>query len=304
MKNRNPVTPTRSKPWKDFLSLAKRSRAARLNDSPLLPKPLDASVQNGYLAWTWYSPDRGGESKPPALKKPPPALCFAFARLADGSDEQIRQFAAKYGPLRVEMREEEAVDSWRHYARLTRALLRFRGDRVTGDRGDEDDWRVICKSISVGSLERRGLPYQLQMAILAAAVNTWFAQARGHGILAMVDGKLRVRPYASNLFGVLITQIAHVIARSDQTAVCAGCQNPFLPKRPLVRGSRQYCSRCRKAKVPQRDASRDWRRRGGGKKLVVDDIAGPQPQPAQPSSSAGDGQASATPAARPKDSVR
>jgi hypothetical protein len=99
------------------------------------------------------------------------------------------------------------------------------------------------------------------MAILASAVNFRFDQARRHGILTMVHRDLQVRPYASDLFGVLITQIAHVITRSDQTAVCASCRNPFTPKRPLVRGSRQYCIPCRKAKVPQRDASRDWRRR-------------------------------------------
>jgi hypothetical protein len=28
-----------------------------------------------------------------------------------------------------------------------------------------------------------------------------------------------------------------------------------------VRGLRQYCNVCRKKKVPQRDAARDWRRR-------------------------------------------
>src|SRR5712691_1661674 len=28
-----------------------------------------------------------------------------------------------------------------------------------------------------------------------------------------------------------------------------------------TRGSRQYCNGCRKAKLPQRDAARDWRRR-------------------------------------------
>jgi len=119
-------------------------------------------------------------------------------------------------------------------------------------------------------LERSGLPREIQLAIVGAAVNTWFDQARGHGILTMQNNELQVQPYASTLFGVLVTQIAHVIARSDQKTVCAGCRNPFAPARPIVRGSRQYCTICRKRGVPQRDASRDWRRRAREKQVGAD----------------------------------
>jgi hypothetical protein len=90
-----------------------------------------------------------------------------------------------------------------------------------------------------------------------------FAKARGHRILDLVDSQLQVRPGASNLLGVLVTQIAHAMARSDESPACANCKTTFPPKRRLSRGSRQYCPACRKAKVPQRDASRDWRRRTG-----------------------------------------
>src|SRR5207253_8879691 len=102
------------------------------------------------------------------------------ARLADSTAEQIRQFAKTWGPLRVQMREEEAVDMWRHYAQLARALLRFTAKQLRGKPGDEEDWRVICKSIPAGSLKRGDMPYPMQMAILSASVNTWFARARGH----------------------------------------------------------------------------------------------------------------------------
>jgi hypothetical protein len=253
--------PTTSDPWKDFLSLPRRNRTARLIGPPQLPMPMKASLRDGYLTWTWYSPDEGGHREPPKRQKPPSTLCFDFAKLADASEKQIRRFAEKWGPLGLDRREEERVDSWREYARLALALIRFAGHRVTGGDGEEEDWQVICKSTPARSIDRKGMPVRTQMAILASAVNIWFAQARGHGIMTMVDGALQVRPYASDLFGVLITQIAHVIARSDQTALCAGCRDPFTPKRPIVRGSRQYCNGCRKAKLPQRDASRDWRRR-------------------------------------------
>jgi hypothetical protein len=226
-----------------------------------MPRPLKAAVQDGFLTWTWYRNEVGGNRKPPELKSAPAKLCFDFARLAEGSEEAIRLFAERWGPLNLELRQEESVDTWRRYARLAQALLRFTAEVNSGGLGDEEDWREICQSTPAGNLERAGWSRESQMAIAAAAVNLWFAQARGHGILIMIGPDLQVRPFASNLFGVLVTQIAHLVARSDQKAVCAGCRNPFSPTRPIVRGSRQYCNVCRKKKVPQRDASRDWRRR-------------------------------------------
>jgi hypothetical protein len=253
--------------WKDFLTLPKRdlrdrrNRVARLVGPPLMPRPLEASIQNGFLTWTWYSGETDGSRHSPALQTAPSRLCFAFARLAQASDEDILCFAKQWGPLNRDRREEESMDHWRRYARLAQALMRFTAQVISGDHGDEEDWREICQSTPVHDLELKGLKDHEQMAIIAAAVNIWFDQAREHGILTMLGRDLQVMPHASALFGVLITQIAHVIARSDQMAVCAGCSNPFEPERPITRGSRQYCKSCRKKKVPQRHASWDWRRR-------------------------------------------
>ncbi len=255
--------PTASDPWKDFLSLPRRNRAARLSGPPELPIPFEASIRDGYLTWTWYSLDKGGHRVAPTPQKLPSTLCFDFAKLAGASDKQILRFADKWGPLGLDRREEERVDSCREHARLALALIRFAGERVTGGRGEDEDWQVICKSTPARAIDRKRMDHPTQMAIVASAVNTWFAHARGHGIITVDgdSGDLQVRPYASDLFGVLIPQIAHLIARSDQTALCAGCRDPFTPKRPIVRGSRQYCNGCRKAKLPQRDAARDGRRR-------------------------------------------
>jgi hypothetical protein len=255
----NPSNGKASTWWKDFLQLPNRNRAARLIGPPPMPRPQKAALHNGFLKWRWY--EMNGERKSPELQTVPPSLCFKFARLAQASDDQIRNFAERWGPLNFQSGRQESVAAWRRYGRLAQALLRFTAELRSGGRGDEEDWCVICESTPMKDLERGSWSPELQMAIAAAAVNTWFAQARGHGILTMLDNDLQVRPYASNLFGVLITQVAHVIARSDQKAVCAGCRNPFRPTRPIVRGSRQYCDVCRKKGVPQRDASRDWRRR-------------------------------------------
>jgi hypothetical protein len=173
------------------------------------------------------------------------------------------------GPLNLAERQVESVKSWRHYARLALALMRFTAQLTSGGRGDEKDWALICGSTPLEGFELDGLKEREQMAIVAAAVNLWFAKARQHGVLTMVGDDLQISPNASDLFGVLVTQIAHVIARSDQMAVCAGCRDPFPPDRPITRGTRQYCKRCRAGKKPQRDASRDWRRRTQKKEETV-----------------------------------
>jgi hypothetical protein len=250
---------------KEFLTLPGEDRFARLMDLPPLPRPVKAFLSpDGHLTWTWYSVVKerkeGDTRRPPALQTAPADLCFEFAQLAHGAKEEIVAFAGRWGPL-LGTRDVEHINAWRRYARLAAALLRFTGERASGGLGDTEDWRIICKSTVPGVIDRVQLTSQQQTAITASAVNTWFAKARGHRVLAVVDGKLQIRPAASNLFGVLIMQIAHVMARTDQVAICAGCRNAFTPKRPISRGSRQYCRRCRKAKVPQRDASRDWRRR-------------------------------------------
>src|SRR5580704_10658497 len=143
---RTTTRPVTSDPWKDFLSLPRGNRAARLIGPPQLPMPWEASVREGYLKWTWYSPDKDGRTEPPALQKPPPSLCFDFAALAQGSDKQICRFADKWGPLGFDLREEEHVDRWREQAKLALALMRFAGERGAGGSGREEDWTVICES--------------------------------------------------------------------------------------------------------------------------------------------------------------
>ena len=255
---------------KDFLVVPNKDRFARLLDPPQLPRPVKAFLDSqGYLTWKWYSDTKnrkeGDTRQRPALQKAPVGLCFQFARLTHGSDGEIVAFAERWGPLGLDTRAEERIEEWRGYAALAGALLRFAGARATKSRVADQDWQTICE-LTVPALIDDRLTTQEQTSVTALAVNTWFAKARGHRILDVVDGKLQIRPAASNLFGVLIAQIAHVMAYTDEMAICAGCRDAFTPKRPISRGARQYCKRCRKAKVPQRDASRDWRRRGNPKR--------------------------------------
>ena len=270
---RTPASATDLALAENFLAIPSKDRAARLLGPPKLPRPTLATLDGGFLRWKWYRhlrehgqqiEEAGARRLAPGLQKLPMDLCFRFAQLASGSNEQIRVFAERWGPLGIDARAEEDIDQWREYATLTAAVLRFAATEGTRS-GSDTDWATICKSTQAKEVNRSRMGIAQRRAIAALAVNTWFAKARGHRILDLVDSQLQVRPGASNLLGVLVTQIAHVMARSDERAVCANCKRPFRPKRRLSRGPRQYCPACRKAKVPQRDASRDWRRRTGSK---------------------------------------
>src|SRR5579862_5953102 len=176
---RSDASSTSSDFSKDFLQAEGKDRNARLLVHPTLPRPLEACLDHdGYLTWRWYKKyEEGGHDVPPKLQVPRNGLCFEFARLAQASDEHIRRFAERWGPLRIEQREEEHLDKWRSYAVLAQAVLRFAGDRVQGGRGSTEDWGTICAWLQLGTLDRPRSVNQ-QLAIAASAVNSWFAAAR------------------------------------------------------------------------------------------------------------------------------
>jgi hypothetical protein len=152
---------------------------------------LHQRIVTGYLTWTWENPWK--------LHEPPSTLCFDFAKLAAGSDEEIRRFAAQWGPLGLRARlTSERVALWFKYARLARAILRFAAEQLTGGVGRDEDWNTICKSTPARSLNRSGLSSERQTAVVGLAVNTWFDKARVHGIVQMVDDQLQVQPRARN----------------------------------------------------------------------------------------------------------
>lgn len=251
---------------KDFLLVEGKDRIALLLDPPQFPRPIKARLTaNGSLTWIWYKDEKGGRGVAPAHQKLRSDLCFEFQGLADGSDDEILRFAERWGPLGIRDREEEHVDEWRYLAVTARSLLTFACERATGGRVSNETWGAIRALVPAKDLEAFRPSVREQMAIAASVANAWFAKARGHRILDVVEGQFQIRPAASKLFGILAAQLAHAMSRSDQSAPCAGCKHWFPPSRRISRGSRQYCNTCRRAKMPQRDASRDYRSR---KKLV------------------------------------
>src|ERR1700677_804763 len=102
------LPPITSSYFKEFLVVPGKDRIALLLDPPQLPRPITARLNpDGNLTWTWYKDESGGRALSPRHQKLRSDLCFKFQRLADGSDEDIRRFAEKWGPLGIRGREEE-----------------------------------------------------------------------------------------------------------------------------------------------------------------------------------------------------
>jgi hypothetical protein len=101
----------------------------------------------------------------------------------------------------------------------------------------------------------------------AAQVNEWLVLGRvGLRIETMDEhyGK-RARPRVvvggDGLFGAIGVALLLAVTRTDGLAVCSACALPYVPDRGPRAGQRNYCSSCRDAGVPHRDASREWSRR-------------------------------------------
>src|SRR5437763_10599091 len=80
--------------FEDFLALPDKRRAGRLlGTRPLVVYHEATLSRHGDLRWN------GPRQRGPSFKKLPSRLCFDFAQLADSSEERIRRFASKWGPL-------------------------------------------------------------------------------------------------------------------------------------------------------------------------------------------------------------
>jgi hypothetical protein len=169
----------------------------------------------------------------------------------------------------------EPIEKWRELATRAKALLlvanaiRFEGD------APQDLWKKAD-----GFTGGFGRSYGQKWAYLdqpwyrlAANLDYWIAAAE---ICLRVDVEKRslVASLGSNRltmssFSLVATQLLLAITRSEGLVSCAGCGAPFVSSRQPLAGKRvgrwiarrDYCQDCRDAKVPQRDAARDYRNR-------------------------------------------
>jgi hypothetical protein len=108
---------------------------------------------------------------------------------------------------------------------------------------------------------------------LAANLEYWIVAA-DVSVRVDVDGRSLSVILGSNQFvisslGLVAVQLLLAVTGSEGLASCSGCGAPYISNRPPLAGKRvgrwiarrNYCENCRDAKLPQRDAARDYRNR-------------------------------------------
>jgi len=234
-----------------------------------VPRPRSAHLSaDGTLSWKWDSTavlHDFGTSIPPRFHRIPTRLCERFAALADDSDEAIRRFAERWGPLRYPKPQTQLVDDtealveWRRFAMLARALVRCAVASSELTPGRPEDWRSICDWLQVPPEPQPTAEHGL--LLVASALNLWHARSTGHALVEIQKTKMVMRPRSVFLFGIIALQLAYAITGAQDTLVCYHCARFYTPKNKPRTGSRNFCSGCRRLGKPQLYAMRDLRTR-------------------------------------------
>jgi hypothetical protein len=246
-----------------------KARGAPPSAVPSVPIPRSAHLSaNRTLSWTWHSNavlHGFGTSTPGRFRRIHTRLCERFAALADDSDEAIRRFAERWGPLRYpQPRTEPVVDTeavleWRRFATLARALVRCAVALSESMRGRPEDWRSICEWLHVPNEPHPSTVHGL--LLVASALNLWYGRSTGHGLVEIQKTKMVMRPRAIFLFGIIGLQLTYAITGAQGTLICYHCARFYTPKNKPRTGSRNFCAGCRRAGKPQLYAMRDLRAR-------------------------------------------
>src|SRR5579862_6841613 len=235
--------------------------------------PLGAHLREGVLSWTWHSERQTKEGKFTSVggkpRKMDSRLWRKFAALAEQSDEEIRAFSGRWGPLDpVQGEGTETIKRWRRLASLASALIQSSIALAKDELGRAEDWSTIAGWLKVPEPEqipfRRESPrVQLifRRMLLVRAVNRWFAQSQGNGILLLSGDQIVTCPSSSTLLGTIGVQLAYQIAHAERMELCFHCKNWFVPDRVPSRGARRFCDACRKHGKPQMYAARDYRQK-------------------------------------------
>ena len=207
------------------------------------------------------------------LKTNPDQLLDSFLELADGNPEEILRFARKWGPLRVcqhympydrcymECLEagSEHIAIWQDYAHRSKSILNIAVNLYNDEGGDPADWESILR-LEPGTMgDQRSTIEEFidqERQILMIAVNTILDLA---GVRLSLNWSNR-RPQwdlvpDGSLLGVLATQLAFAVARSNMPSTCTSCGRPYTPNRKPQFGRRNYCPTCG-SKAAKRDHAR------------------------------------------------
>lgn len=198
--------------------------------------------RGGMLFWAWMSREVSyqgiSQRRMAKPRKVPSTLWREFAELS--SDDDIRQFAGAWGPLRGQEIRTEAISDWHNFVLLAKALLQSAVELDKGSLGRRSDWDVICRWLDLdpsayfGKVRWQGggprTPSRVRQfesydrrALVMAALNKWLAQAPGNFFISCIKDKFVVWPAVSTLLGIVGAQLAHHITQADELTFCYHC---------------------------------------------------------------------------------
>jgi hypothetical protein len=245
--------------------------------------PREVTLEEGTIHWNLYS------IKP---IRPGVGLLARFVELENASDEEIFQYARKWGvlgickhglpashnnfpfgrqwgtdaciPLPSRVRGytyAEPTQYWRDLSRRIKAVQSLGAQINQNQKGDQSIWRQIQDTFI------HDPPWQT----LATARRTLTEEL--NGFLAIGQVRPRVEWHSKkkrwqielaaqsvpNLFGLIAHNLLLSVTGSG-LVICSSCHKSFVPERRPDPGRRNYCSACGK-RAAQRDAARDYRQR-------------------------------------------
>jgi len=247
-----------------------REHPDRTFPTPALLIPARLELVDGCLQWDWFDEGVGPREIQQNRHREP---LRNFIALAEAEEKAILRYAREWGVLGLcehlvpsaHSREcrpigwpdccTEPITAWRRYAKEASILIKLSLDLARGTPPKKQDWAALPLRRSPRSVEAGRL-------LVAERVNQWLAWGGVRPTLTWRKDAPEMSLGGTNLFGVLAIQLMCAVSRTDGVAICCGCGAGYLPPYRKPRdGERHYCEECRRRKVPQRDAARDFRSR-------------------------------------------
>jgi hypothetical protein len=236
--------------------------------------------------------------RPARIAPATPELLEKFIGLAKASDRQIQRFATKYGGLEVFFtlgsRKSEPVhieycEVWRYFARVMATMLKIGSHIRAGEQVPTAEWHIIAQTPEAVHSEGDDIHgHRLRDSLVETAEwcsNATYVRLPGCPhisetravflrLLNNLLGLGMVRPWIKwpstrsqpqfvysghSLLSSLALQLCLNVIRIDSLVICTGCQEPYKPeKRAPKAGQRNFCPKCRKKRIPQRYAQREF----------------------------------------------
>jgi hypothetical protein len=253
----------------------------------------DARLPSGVSEPEWDDKAARKKLGLPYFDYPSPQLLSGFLKLADAGDDQIANFAGRWGPLYLCEHgfranhnpglkklvpcastcaalddggddESEPTAGWRSLSRIANAIVRLAQELRAGRDGSQEDWRVALQKDGEVRGFMGGSP---EARMLVDAANAWVASAQFRPSVCIAKRTWVIRfgtdSWNTELFGALGFQLLLRLTSPQKQVLCSACSKPYAPKRRPAASKGNYCPSCgrrvavRLAKERLRDRKRD-----------------------------------------------